>query len=177
MSQKKLVLSTETGKNWPASVGNIIKSLRLNPSSAFNASGHWWHLHLVFFFFSFAQWSWRTTDPRGRKGKYYRQEDRVLPNPMLGRDYRKAEKRLSCGLLWGRKRNSEFECKCRVIQRCDYSFYWEGFPHRKEDFHICPHHTYIHTYHHHHYHCYHQIQQPGLESVSSMESEVKVLVI
>ena len=51
MSQKKLVLSTETGKNWPASVGNIIKSLRLNPSSAFNASGHWWHLHLVLFFF------------------------------------------------------------------------------------------------------------------------------
>lgn len=124
-SRKSLCSPLRQGKNWPASVGNIIKSLRLNPFCLQCIRPLMAPAFGVFFFLCTVEL--RTTDPRGRREKYYRQEDRVLPNPMLGRDYRKAEKRLSCGLLWGRKRNSEFECKCRVIQRCDYSFYWEGF--------------------------------------------------
>lgn len=177
MSQSKLVLSTETGKNWPASIENIVKSLRLNPSSAFNASVHWWHLHLILVFFPLHSGvrgpliqEVGRENITGRKTQYCQ----IL---CWGKTTEKQKHVWAVGCLWGRKRNSEFECKCRVIRRCDYSFYWESFTHRKEYFHICPHHIYIHTYHHHHYHCYHQIYQSGLESVSYMESEVKVLVI
>ena len=156
MSQSKLVLSTETGKNWPASVENIVKSLTkslfclqcISPLMAPTFGVSFFPLH--------SGVGGPLIQEVGRENITGRKTQccQIL---CWGKTTEKQKHVWAVGCLWGRKRNSEFECKCRVIRRCDYSFYWEGFTHRKEDFHICPHHIYIHTYHHHHYHCYHQI--------------------
>ena len=140
-------------------------------------SAHFWHL--IWVSFSVAQRGWKTTDPRGRRGNHHRQEDRVLPRTVCWGKTKEKHRNIWAVGLWGRKRNSKsgLDCRCRVIWGCDYSFYWEGFPHNEGDFYTCLHHTqthtHTHTHHHHYYHCHYQIQQSGLRSVSSMDSYLK----
>ena len=108
-------------------------------------SAHFWHL--IWVSFSVAQRGWKTTDPRGRRGNHHRQEDRVLPRTICWGKTKEKHRNIWAVGLWGRKRNSKsgLDCRCRVIWGCDYSFYWEGFPHNEGDFYTCLHHTHTHT--------------------------------
>ena len=69
-------LEFPTGKEKIDQKRHILKSLKLNPSSAFNANIN--PLMTTTFgisFLSVAQWSWKTIYTRGRERKHHRQEE------------------------------------------------------------------------------------------------------